>query len=388
MTSAASVRAAPEQDSLRALARNPVLVVWAMYLMSIPFYVGESGLPQPGNALLFILLPLAMKGWNGRLPADLVRTLKPLLWFTLWVCAVNFTWALIHWKWEIREYLLHPVYYIFNVMMMFTALLLYQRHGTAFLRVTAYAVIGIVLFLVVASVFRRGDLSRGALFFNNPNQLGYYSLLAACLIALTQRATQIKLVTASLAVTGCAYLSVLSASRAATAGIGILFVLLVFSNPRLIVAGVLVAVALLAVGGPIANSMDYTQQRRALLDRDPESNFLEERNYDRLWEHKEHLLLGAGEGDYGRFSTLEREGLEIHSSAATVLFSYGIVGTLLFLLFALRVVKRAELRATVILVPTFAYTIAHQGLRFTMLWVLLAIFVACKLHSASGRRLA
>jgi len=160
----------------------------------------------------------------------------------------------------------------------------------------------------------------------------------------------------------------------------------VFSNPRLIALGVIAAVGLLALGGPIADSMSYTQQRRVLMDRDHDESFVEERNYDRLWEYKEHLLLGAGEGDFQRFSDSDKEALEIHSSAATVLFSYGIVGTLLFLAFALRIVRRAQFRATAILVPSFAYTIAHQGLRFTMLWVLLAVFLACKLQKASSRR--
>jgi len=378
----AAVPVKPGAGTFQALVRSPVLVVWALYLASIPIYVGASGLPQPGNALLFVLVPLALKGWNGKLPASIRRTLRPLAWFTAWVFVVNFSWALIHWKWGLQDYVLHPLYYIFNAVVFFTALVIYQRHGEVFVRVTGYVVIGVVLFQVVASVVSRGDVTRGTLFFNNPNQLGYYALLSACLIALVQRPVKMSIVTASIALTGCTYLSVLSASRAATAGIGILFVLLVFSNPRLIIVGIIAAVGLLAVGGPIASSMDYSQ-RRALLERDPNADFVEERGYDRLWDYKEHLLLGAGEGDVERFSSAETA-REIHSSAATVLFSYGVVGATLFLLFALRVITRAHLRSTVILVPTFAYTIAHQGLRFTMLWVLLAVFVACKV--SAGRR--
>lgn len=368
--------------TLRVLLREPVLVVWALYVASIPIYVGESGLPQPGNALLFILLPLALKGWNGKLRAVVLQTLKPLFWFVAWVFIVNFGWAAIQWEWGVGKYVLHPLYYAFNAAMFLTAQLIYQRHGPVFIRVTGYVVVVVVLILVVASFFVRNDLSRPTLSFNNPNQLGYYALLAACLIALVQRIAKMGIVTASIALMGCTYLSVLSASRAATAGIGILFVLLVFSNPRLIIVGIIAAVGLLAVGGPVADSMDY-EQRRALFERDKDSDLVEERGYDRLWNYKEHLLLGAGEGDFERFSApgMERE---IHSSAATVLFSYGIVGTVLFFLFVIRVIGRAHFRAIVMLVPPFAYTIAHQGLRFTMLWVLLTIFVACK--PGAGRR--
>lgn len=368
--------------SMREVLREPVLVAWVLFILLIPFYVGESGLPQPGNGLLVVIVPLAISKWNGKMQTGVVRILRPLIWFTLWACVVNYGWALINDKWQLSAYALFPIYYIFNAILFVTALVIYQQHGDKFLRATTYAVVVIVLFQVVASFFYQSVWYRGQLFFNNPNQLGYYALLAGCMIALLQKPANMSRLAASIGLTGCAYLAVLSASRAAAAGIGILFVLLMFSNPRLIILGVFSAVILLGVGGPISNAIDYAEERVAS---EQSQGFVEERAYDRLWLHKEHLILGAGEGDVGRF-TDDPHAREIHSSAATVVFSYGIIGTILFLAFAFRVAGGASIRMIAMLIPTFAYTMAHQGLRFSMLWVLLAIFVAVKLRAIAVAR--
>jgi hypothetical protein len=132
------------------------------------------------------------------------------------------------------------------------------------------------------------------------------------------------------------------------------------------------------MGGPISNALDKTKTR-TFENRNPQLSFAEERGYDRLWDYKEYIVIGAGEGDLGRFTDDPRREHEIHSSAATVLFSYGILGACLILVFIYRVVRGAELRSALMLVPVLTYTIAHQGLRFTMLWILMVVFVMLKI---------
>lgn len=368
------------RPSLRHLARHPILLFWALFVATIPIYVGKSGLPQPGNLVLFILVPYAFAQWDSRLDSRTARIVRALLWFTIWVTAVNFTWAIATGKFSTRDYAIFPLYYAFNAAVLFAAIIMYRQHGEVFLWTTVYSVLFAVGYQVIASFIYRSDLYRGTLFFNNPNQLGYWALLAACMISLTQRRLRIRLPVAGAAITGCAYLATLSASRAAVAGIAILLILLVFSNPRLIIIGILAAVGFLSLGGPLAEAID-SSKRRALETNAQDGTFIEERGYDRLWQYKEHLLLGAGEGDLTRFSDEYESAREIHSSAATVLFSYGVIGAVLFMIFVVRVISGSELRASLMLVPTLVYTIAHQGLRFAMLWVLLAIFVALSMPS-------
>jgi hypothetical protein len=234
-----------------------------------------------------------------------------------------------------------------------------------------------VLFQVVASFFYRADLYRGTLFFNSPNQLGYYCLLAAVLFAMTQQPLGLSRVRAALGVTGCAYLAVLSASRASLAGILVLLLVLVFSNPRAVLIGSLLAIALTMVGGPLSDALE-TSQRRTLVDRAPDVGFAEERGYERIWQYPEYLLLGAGEGDYARFAKEGQSPREIHSSLGTVVFGYGVIGVYLFMLFAVRMVRGGTLRTSIMMIPAVTYTIAHQGLRFTSFWVVVAAYIMLK----------
>jgi hypothetical protein len=343
-----------------------------------PFEVLPVGLPQPADLLLFLIAPLALLGWDRRLDAPTARAVRALFWFTVWVAIVNYGWALVLWKWTSRkDFVVHPLYYLFNLAMFTSGVLIARRNRLLFLRVTTRACLATVIALVVISFLSRATVYRGQLFFNSPNQLGYYALLCACLFAITSQSYGLSRVWSAIGVALCAYLAVLSASRASLGGILVLLFLLVFSNPRTIIIGSLVALVLISVGGPLSHAIDAAQDR-ITHDRFHQLSFAEERGYDRLWKYPEYLALGAGEGEYSRFMKEGEARREIHSSLASVLFGYGIVGLALFGLYFVRVLRGASRRNIMMMVPALLYTIAHQGLRFTMFWVMLAVFVVLK----------
>jgi hypothetical protein len=369
---------ARRQSIWRGLSRNPALVVWCSFVLLIPVYVVTSGLPQPSDALIVLLVPMVLYGWNGKLERENVRILRALMWFTLWVVIVNYGWAAVLGRWgRLKDFLIHPLYYLFNAAVLFGALLLARRDRDRFLRITVEIVFATIVIQVAASFYFRTNLYRETIFFNSPNQLGYYALLAACLFAMTQRPLGISRLRSSIAVTCCAYLALLSASRGALAGIAVLLFVLVFSNPKTVVIASLAAIGLITVGGPVSKAIDAAEERATTV-RNPNMTFAEERGYDRIWRNPEYLLLGAGEGAYERFTEPGEKPRELHSSFGSVLFGYGIVGVSLFLVFFVRVVRGAPLRMSAMLVPALVYTVAHQGLRFTMFWVVLAVFVVLK----------
>ncbi|MEJ7596866.1 MAG: hypothetical protein WKG01_03055 [Kofleriaceae bacterium] len=372
-------QAPTHSKDLRRLLRKPSLLVWSVYLVAQPFYVFKSGLPQPGDVLILLLAPVVLYGWNGRLSRNATVSFKPLLWFTLWVCLVDFSWMVILGKYGLggmsESMLLMPVYQIYNTTIVLVALVLYQRFGNDFLRLTVWVVFLIALFLVASSFVLRSSSYRGTLYFANPNQLGYYALLSACIIGIAQRRIQFATLYSAIGLSACAYLGVVSASRSALSGIALLVVFLVFSNLRVIILASAAAILLLLVGGPIADSMK-TSQERMMMNRTPHLTFFEERGYDRIAAHKEYLLLGAGEGFTNRFKETTIIGAsEIHSSAGTLVFCYGIVGVFLFGRFLWRTIRGAPLMLALMLAPPLIYTFAHQGLRFTLLWVLLPMFI-------------
>jgi hypothetical protein len=362
--------------------RNPALITWALYIFLIPLYIFKSGLPQPGDAFVLLLIPVALHRWNGRLSRDMREVIRSLFWFTLWVCVVDYAWMFLTGEFTVfgtDGFMLYPLYYIYNALIFLVAIVLYRRFGDAFLRVTLVVVTATVFIQVLSSLALRTGGARGSVFFNNPNQLGYYALLAATLIALTHRRLRLRLLPSSLALVACGCLAMISASRAAAGGIAILLALMIFSNPKIIVVACLAAVAVVSGVGPIADAIEASQDRVLNRSRNSDATFFEERGYDRIWRNQQYLVLGAGEGGLSRFDdTAYVKSMEIHSSAGTVLFSYGVVGSILFLVLMWRVIRGARVRLMITLLPPLLYTGAHQGLRFTMLWIVLAVFVALK----------
>jgi hypothetical protein len=356
------------------MRRHPVLGVWFVFVASIPFYVGKSGLPQPGNALLLLIVPWTLARWNGRLDPRPLRVLRALLAFIAWVWCVNYAWVLISGRIEVRDYAIAPLYYTFNLAIVLSGLILGRRHGVIFIRVTALAVLLMSVFQTLVSPFFMSG-PRAEIFFNNPNQLGYWSLLAATLIAIAQRWSSMGTLRAGAGLLVCGYLSVLSGSRAAAGGVAILTVLLFFSNPRVVVAAVLASASLLVLRGGSNAALD-SDAVQMLQRGDRGQSFSEERAYDRIWRFKEYALLGAGEGDYQRFARPGQTSTsEIHSSFGTVLFCYGIVGLVLFLRCIVLAFNRGDMGTSVLLVPVLVYSIAHQGLRFSMFWTVFAVYV-------------
>jgi hypothetical protein len=367
-----------DRNVLYHLLRAPALVLWMSYVLLIPFYVMPSGLPQPSDLIIVVLFPFALLGWNGRIGAESATAVRRLLWFTIWVAVVNYGWATATGKWDgLKDYLLFPFFYLFNLGIFTTALILYRRFGDVFLRLTIYCVFADVIILVAASFVVQSDQIRGSLFFNSPNQLGYYALLAATLIVAAQPRLRFGVVKASAALTGCAYLAIISASRAALTGIAILLVLMLVSNLRVIILASVASIALISIGGPVARAID-SAERRTESNRETSANFAEKRGYDRMWEYKEYMVLGAGEGNNVRFTDRPKTAHELHSSLATIIFCYGIVGAILFGLFLAAVMRGASWSTSLNLLPVAAYSVAHQGLRFTMLWLLLAAFMTLR----------
>src|SRR5262249_39084626 len=157
-------------------------------------------------------------------------------------------------------------------------------------------------------------------FFNSPNQLGYYSLLSACLFALAQRPLGISRLKVAIGTSACAYLALLSASRSSVAGILILLLVTLFASPRTIIIASLGVVGLVSLGGRVTDAIEHAHQR-VTVDRDPSTSFAEERGYDRIWKNPEYLITGAGEGAYERFvSRPGQNRRELHSSFGSLVF--------------------------------------------------------------------
>lgn len=365
------------RQHVRWIMREPALVLWCCFVLLDPVYVFASGLPQPADMLILLIAPLAVARWNGRMNLRAKRAIRALLLFVAYVLVNALIWSVVAGTWTLSAkhgFLLTPLFYVFDAIALFVILILYERYGERFVWLTLRLLfVSLVVQVLITFVYTRGGQFRTYGLFNSSNQLGYYSILVAALLLLGQARFRLPALYTIAGQLCCIYLALLSASRAALVSAALLLVVAMVTRLRTIfVVGGLTAFFLL-VANPFESAMDRSRTR---IRNDQTLGVLEERGYDRLTAHPEYLILGAGEGYYMRFKETSALGShELHSSAGTLVFCYGLVGTALFLNFILQVLRGATVRRVLLLLAPAAYGLSHQGLRFTLFWVLLAIVI-------------
>jgi len=358
------------------LGRGPALLLWAMYIMLFPIYVTTSGLPQPGDLLLLVLAPVALRGWNGRLRPGARRVVSSLMIFTGWVVLVNIGWSVLSNAWSLslkHGFILSPFFYIYNALVFLVGLAMFERYGERFVYHTSRWVIVSLLTQVALSFVLRGGGDRGMILFNNPNQLGYYAVVSSVLIVLTFRRANISSRLATIGLLAAMYLALISASKAGLIAMALIMGLGLIDRLRTILLTAVVAGVLVIAVAPISNVVERAAARLQTPD---ELGFVEGRGYDRILAHPDMWLFGAGEGHYRRYRTEAQGSHELHSSLGTIFFCYGVIGTILFFAFVFRTVFLGNFRRILLMVPIFAYGLTHQGLRSSLLWILFAMYIS------------
>jgi hypothetical protein len=344
-----------------------VLGLLSLYLLLKPFYVLPSGLPQPGDALVVLLAGALLVRRRVALDADSAQLIFWASAFALYSVAVN-----LHWWFRMGErgFLLSALFYPFNLVVMLACVRLRSEFGDRLLRTVAYTVAASLLVEVIVSlVVSSPPESRPVLSFNNTNQLAHWSVLSACIFFLCASQTPIRWSLQLFVFGAASYLTLLSASKAGVAALGPLCLAAFLRRPAaLVLIGVAGLGLALSPAGP--SLFDPVSNRIEHLESD---DTVEARGYDWIWRHPHHLLFGAGEGAYHRFRPSWQPQVEMHSSPATLLFAYGVIGSVAFALLLVRFVRNAGLQRALFLVPPLIYGVAHQGLRFSLLWILLGL---------------
>jgi hypothetical protein len=371
-----------------------LLIWWAIYLVASPFYVFKSGLPQPADALMAIMILILATGYGLRVPIHYDLYLAGLA-FLSWVTVVNlFWWA----QYQDAFFLLSSVYYVYDFAILVLVFSMFQRFRDDLFVATRIALI-IALVVQLVSLLVLPDVLKGVRAtgtFNNPNQLGYWSLLVAACYLITSGEARLKWLDL-LVLCALAYTAALSLSKAAMLSIlamlgfalwfkGVSARLKLAVGPAIafVIAIVLAQQALLEVGDGESLSGRVVERFENIGDQKDDS--LAARGYDRIWLFPQYLLVGAGEGAFERFWT--GGATEMHSTFGTILFSYGLPGAALFLLVLWVIFRRSPLRHFMYFVPACLYGITHQGLRFSEFWILLALVFCSAQYAAkpSARR--
>jgi len=343
--------------------------LWGAVILSLSFNVYGPGNPQPGDFMMVALLCVPILLVRFKMPATIRRPVLALGAFVFYVFICNFTWAAVTSEFDFFK---ASAFYAFNFSVFLGYLVMLGERGDDWLRWTLYGFAATLVMLAVLSIpfADRAESGRLELFFVNPNQLAYHVLLCATIVVMLAPRYNVPRVILYGLLLFAFYIELRTYSRAGVLGIALLGALQVVQRPTVVTILVLPLFGLALYHDLQALDADMWENRIETVQESTTEDYLTDRGVDRIVSHPEHLLLGAGEGYHLRFHPRK---LEIHSSAANLLFSYGVVGTMLFLLFLRWLMPTAGTRATLLMLPALSYSLFHQGMRARPFWLTLAV---------------
>ena len=249
-----------------------------------------------------------------------------------------------------------------------------HRYFVYFLLCGIFIAVFSVFYTGINISFAAGEANRQVGFFNNPNQLGFYAVLCISFALgskiLLDISEKIFWLIAALAV----FLAVSSLSKAAVISILLVIVFYFFGNIRTLFVGCLIALLAVAFNlFDVVNSFAIFE-RISNIQNESDSS-LDSRGYFLLSDHPLNMVLGVGEEQ-----AIRMLGHEVHSTFAALYVNYGFFGLFLFLFWGWEVFYKCFktvglYRCFILFSPLLLYSITHNGIRFSMLWVYLAFLV-------------
>ena len=362
-------------------------VSWILiiYIALKPLYLSASGTMQVCD-LFFAASVVYLVFVKGKFAFTqyVFSAIKLLVLLIFYMAMVNGVWYFITAE---RGLLMKMLFYVFNLIAFCVCCIVATSVGMDKLkRALAKGCCLSALITVAGIVVYRGLRARNAGFFNNPNQLGYYALIIFTVLVLwpTYFSTFEKVTVVLVSV----WAAFSSGSKAAIIGLAIMVLIYIAIGREKITAKKLaVQMALLLMflafvyfflygESRIITSnatLSYVRQRILNMATENDTGFGQGRGYNRVFEMGNHVLLGMGEGAYDRFHTLK--GFEAHSTYVSIFVSYGIIGVLLFLacLKKIIIIPGKVKRNLCCLSGIALYSLTHNGIRNTLLWILLAV---------------
>jgi len=347
------------------------LLLLGMYIILKPYYLLPSGWPQIADFLVVLEMAFLPFLPEARYDPATRKLVHCMFVFSAYAIVVDLGWSIAL---ADRSMAIYGAYYAFNCVLLLICLRVGTVHTQATLRVIAYAVvISAVIQGGMAYLGHNPAQYRQTASFNNPNQLGYWSLLSLCIFLCITLRVKLKWYIQFSAIICLCYSVALSLSKAALISAAIMLFLHFARSPRMIAVAMVTAL----VGYLALENSSLTNNVEGRLENigSQADDSLYSRGYLRVIDYPQYEIIGAGEGGIYRFNdtAYSDERFEIHSTFATILFSYGIPGVIVFFMGIWQLYRASSIGYLLYLFPPFLYGLTHQGLRFSFLWLLLSV---------------
>lgn len=283
------------------------------------------------------------------------------------------------------KFIINSIFFLFNLILSCALYQFVRQNGLSTLVPGIIIAAGIALVTILnTGVDLRGigEPGRATGTFNNPNQLGFFSVCLLSITYLFYRSGSVGYWFAAGLFAVALFLSISSLSKAAMiANFVVIIIALKPASSRNAIfgwsAGTLAATIIiyqLFQGGAFD---EYLFMERILNMANESDSSLESRGYFAILQGNAlQLLLGLGTQGVD-----DIVGHEVHSTFGSVLNNYGLVGFAFFLMvwiiWCTGLWRQYGLTGLVCLIaPVMLYGITHNGVRFTIFWLLFAASLA------------
>ena len=372
------------------------IIIWLLYLLLSPVYMFPKGYPQPADMILiFGILPalgLMFLRYKGQVQNIYFYGLIFAL-FTFVINWVNYAFY-PHYRFPLAS-----IYYIYNFLVFAYVVYLFKKDPDTIRKASYWAIVlATICQFIWAVMFPDQGYHRVTAGFINPNQLAYWALLTSIMLVMMKGRERLNILDLVLFCM-LGYMQIVSLSKAGIICFLMLLCVVVFTPnvSRLARALVFLGTFILLVFGlfemhTISDVFNKLELLETAYDRlaeigEERDDSAEGRGYLRITNYPEYVFFGAGEGAFSRFG----EPRELHSGIATLLFSYGIVGTLIFSAFIFIVFRSLPWYFWAFIIIVMLYGVTHQNIRFTHFWVFLGMAYSATfylgLKPKQGRRI-
>ncbi len=389
-----------------------LLFFYLFIILFSPYYVFDSGLPQPTHIIVLIISIILISINYDQFIKITSQNILGVL-FLLYIFIVNISFAFLY---QDGSFIISTLHWVYGYILLIT--ILCTKHEVwIFLWLKLFIAVG--LFFIVAAYFLGyGGYDfwpRYQFFFNGPNQLGFYVLcLGIIYLSLSKSKIDVKFFIVYALIFFSAMTTLGRSVYIGLLPLAFLFIWQSRSNIKNIIALLIISFSIIIIifysNLPICDKPlkdnNLNKFTTCLHKYDPKNNAinnyfierlsppdssgysknysgilyqLEVRGYFRFLEYPRYLLFGAGQGLDTRFDS--EFGYEIHSTIGSVIFYYGFVGTFLFAVFIWKIVSNKH--NFIYFAPLFFYGLFTQGIRSPYFWITLS-FLAFSEHIPSA----
>ncbi|MXP13333.1 hypothetical protein GRI44_00980 [Altererythrobacter confluentis] len=358
-------------------------------IATFPLYIFPSGGLQPSHFFFLLVAGISIYR-HGPLRQIWVELMAILAVYILIVELASGAYP------NELQHLANPAFFLFNFLLMTGSYRVISRYGASTLNTGVAVAISIALGGAILGGFSLqggGQIDRGVGFFNNPNQLGYFSVCITSLSTLIYINNSVSFFRLMILLSLSLFLSVISLSKAAMLAN---FLTIFFAARPLGRWGTKQTIwaaspaLLLGLGLWISQSGAFDHyhfvERLANMGSENDSSAAERGYFAFLQGGIISQIFGLGSVE-----TYKIVGHEVHSTLAVIWNTYGLVGFLIFVpilvIWGRTSYKSFGPIATLALVgPPLLYGLTHNGTRFSILWFLVSATMALAHREARRRK--